>query len=92
MSVWNSDLRTKQDCDQVTKLTPVRVGFVSAEYITATRMEALPALPGISIGAVIDPNLGAAKRLVRKVTRARDFYRAPHQDACRRVPPGMTLL
>ncbi len=50
-----------------------RVGLVGAGYIASTHLEALSALGGVTVGAVIDPNLKAAQRMAGRVKGARAF-------------------
>ena len=51
-------------------LAPTRVGLVGAGYIASTHLEALSALGGVTVSAIIDPNLAAAERMVGRVRGA----------------------
>ena len=55
------------------KLAGVRVGLVGAGFIAATHVEALAALPGVAVAAIIDPNIKAAERLAGKAPGAKVF-------------------
>ena len=50
-----------------------RVGLIGAGFIAATHLEVLQAADGLSVGAVIDPNLAAAERLAARAPGAKAF-------------------
>lgn len=58
---------------KIRMMSQARVGLVGAGFIAAAHIEALRRVPGVEIGAVIDPNVASAARLAGSVPQAKTF-------------------
>lgn len=54
-------------------MAQARIGLVGAGFIAATHLDAVQLTDGLTVSAVIDPNLNAAGRLAQKARHARPF-------------------